>query len=44
VRHGKRLRVKIPAGIKSGMKVRLRHARQVTDRQPGDIIIQVKIK
>ncbi len=44
VRRGKKLKVKIPAGIKSGMKVRLRNARQVTDGLPGDIIIQVKVK
>ena len=43
-RRGKKLRVKIPAGIKNGSKVRLRNARQVTDGQPGDIIIVVKIK
>ena len=44
VRKGKKLKVKIPSGIKSGMKVRLRNARQVTDGQHGDIIIQVKVK
>jgi len=44
VRKGKKLRVKIPAGIKSGMKVKLKNARGVTDGQPGDIIIQVKVK
>jgi DnaJ-class molecular chaperone len=44
IRRGKKLRVRIPAGIKSGTKVRLRNARQTTDGQPGDIIIQVKVK
>jgi len=44
VRIGKKLRVKIPAGTKSGMKIRLRNARQTTDAQPGDILIQVKVK
>ncbi|MBM3118721.1 MAG: hypothetical protein FJ006_04080 [Chloroflexi bacterium] len=44
VRKGKKLRVKFPAGIKSRMKVRLKNARQTTDSQPGDIIIQVKVK
>jgi curved DNA-binding protein len=44
VRNGKKLRVKIPAGIKSGTKVRLRNARRITDGQPGDIIILVKVK
>ena len=44
VRKGKKLRVRIPPGIKSGTTVRLRNARQVTDGQQGDIIIQVKVK
>jgi len=43
-RKGKRLRVKIPAGVKTGSKVRLPNARQITDGQPGDIIILVKVK
>jgi len=44
VRRNKRLRVKIPAGVKTGTKVRLRNARQITDGQPGDIMILVKVK
>jgi len=44
IRNGKKLRVKIPAGVKSGTKVKLRNARQTTDGQPGDIIILVKVK
>ena len=43
-RKGKKLRVKIPAGVKSGTKVKLHNARQITDGQPGDIMILVKIK
>jgi curved DNA-binding protein len=43
-RRGKTLRVKIPAGVKTGSKVRLRNARQITDGQPGDIMILVKVK
>ena len=43
-RKGKKLRVKIPAGVKSGTKVKLRNARQITDGQPGDIIILVRVK
>jgi curved DNA-binding protein len=43
-RKGKKLRVKIPAGIKSGGKVRLRNARMITDSQPGDILIKVRVK
>ena len=44
IRNGKRLRVKIPVGIGSGNKVRLRDARRITDGQPGDIIILVKVR
>lgn len=44
VRRGKRLRVKIPAGVKPGPAIRLRNARQITDGQPGDILISVKLK
>ena len=44
VRKGKKLRVKIPPGVKSGTKVRLRNARTVTDNQPGDIIVTVQVK
>jgi DnaJ-class molecular chaperone len=43
-RRGKKLRVKIPAGVRTGNKVRLRNARKVTDGQPGDIMITVKVK
>jgi curved DNA-binding protein len=44
IRKGKKLMVKIPAGVKSGTIVKLRNARQVTDGQPGDIMILVKVK
>ena len=44
VRKGKKLRVKIPAGVKTGNNVRLRNARQITDGEPGDIMIVVKVK
>ena len=43
-RKGKKLRVKIPAGVKTGSKVRLRNARMTTDGQPGDIVIKVRVK
>lgn len=43
-RQGKTLRVKIPAGIVPNSTVRLRNARQITDGQPGDILISVKVK
>ena len=44
IRKGKKLRVKIPARVKTGTKVRLQNARRITDGQPGDIIILVKVK
>ena len=44
IRKGKKLRVKIPTGVKTGTKVRLRNARRITDGQPGDIVILVKVK
>lgn len=44
VRKGKKLQVKIPAGVKTGSKVRLRNALKTTDGQPGDIIIDIKVK
>jgi len=44
VRKGKKLRVKIPAGVKTGSLVRLRNARQMTDWEPGDIMITIKVK
>ncbi len=43
-RRGKKLKVTIPPGIKTGMKVKLRNARQLTDGHPGDILIRVKVK
>jgi len=43
-RNGKKLRVKIPAGVKNGTRIRLRNARQVTDGIPGDIYIRVMVK
>lgn len=44
VRKGRKIRVKIPAGVKHGSKVKLRNARQLTDGQAGDIIILIKVK
>ncbi len=43
LRKGKRLKVKIPAGVRDGSKVRLRNARQITDGELGDIVIIVRI-
>jgi len=43
-RKGKRLEVKIPAGVKTGSTVKLSNARQTTDGVPGDILIKVIVK
>ncbi len=43
-RKGKRLEVRIPAGVTTGSVVRLRNARQITDGLPGDILIKVVVK
>jgi len=43
-RKGKRLEVKIPAGVKTGSVVRLRNARKISDGLPGDILIKVIVK
>jgi curved DNA-binding protein len=43
-RKGKRLEVKIPRGVKMGSVIKLRGARQITDGQPGDILVQIRIK
>jgi len=44
VRRGKKLRVKIPARIKDGTRIRLRNALLTTDGYPGDIFITVRVK
>ena len=43
-RKGKRLEVKIPAGVETGSLVRLKNARQISDGLPGDILIRVIVK
>lgn len=43
-RRGKRLEVKIPAGVRTDSVVRLRNARQISDDSPGDILIKVIVK
>jgi DnaJ-class molecular chaperone len=43
-RKGKKLRVKIPARIKSGTNILLRNALQTTDGAAGDIVITVRVK
>jgi curved DNA-binding protein len=43
-RRGKKLEVKIPAGVETGSIVKLRNARQISDGVPGDIYIKVVVK
>ena len=43
-RQGRKLEVKIPPGVKTGSTIKLSRARQVTDSQPGDILIHIKVK
>jgi len=43
-RKGKRLEVRIPAGVRTGNVVRLKNARQISDGSPGDILIKVVVK
>lgn len=43
-RRGRRLEVKIPAGVTTGSVVRLRNARQISDGLPGDILIRVTVR
>jgi len=43
-RKGKRLEVRIPAGARTGSMVKLHNARQITDGEPGDILIRIKVK
>lgn len=44
VRKGKRVEVKVPAGVKSGNVLKLRGACQETDGHPGDILITIKTR
>jgi thioredoxin 1 len=43
-RNSKRLEVNIPSGATAGSKIKLTNALQLTDGQPGDILIQIKVK
>ena len=42
-RRGKRLEVKIPAGVVAGSTLKLPNALQLTDDHPGDILIEIKV-
>jgi curved DNA-binding protein len=43
-RRGKRLEVKIPAGVKTGSVVKLRNALRISDGLSGDILIKIIVK
>jgi curved DNA-binding protein len=43
-RKGKKLEVKIPAGVTTGSVVKLSNALQTSDSLPGDILIRVTVK
>ena len=43
-RRGKKLEVRIPAGVRTGDVVRYRNALQTSDGLPGDILIKVIVK
>ena len=43
-RRGKKLEVRIPAGVKSGAVMRYRNALQTSDGLPGDILVKVIVK
>jgi curved DNA-binding protein len=43
-RNGRRLEVKVPAGVKDGSVVKLANACRVTDACEGDIVIRIKVK
>ncbi len=44
VRNGKRLKLKIPAGVETGRKIRLRNALTTTDGLPGDIVVAIRVE
>jgi curved DNA-binding protein len=44
IRNGKRLKVNIPTGVKTGSRIKLRNALETTDDQPGDIIISIRVE
>ncbi|HEY93413.1 MAG TPA: DnaJ domain-containing protein [Dehalococcoidia bacterium] len=43
-RNDTKLKVKIPANVRTGSNVRLKNALQLTDGRPGDIIIHIKVE
>ena len=43
-RKGKRLELKLPAGISTGSTIKLSNALQLTDSHPGDILVKIIVK
>jgi len=43
-RKGKKLEVEVPPGVKTGSMVKLTNARRITDSQPGDILIRIRVR
>ena len=43
-RNEKKIKVKIPANVTTGSKVRLKNALHLTDGRPGDIVIHIKVE
>jgi curved DNA-binding protein len=43
-RNDKNLKLKIPANVRTGSKIRLKNALHLTDGIPGDIIIHIKVE
>ncbi len=43
-RKGKRLELKLPAGISTGSTIKLSNALQLTDSRPGDILVKITVK
>ena len=43
-RNNKKLKVKIPANVRTGSKIKLKNALHLTDGRPGDIIVHIKVE
>lgn len=43
-RKGKKLELKLPAGISTGSTIKLSNALQLTDSHPGDILVKITVK
>lgn len=43
-RKGKRLELKLPAGIATGSTIKMSNALQLTDNRPGDILVKIRVK